>query len=58
VISPYPTISQQLFGAKKLSFVGDTSGFKTYREPVEHSRNRHNYRFVIWYYGITKKSGH
>ncbi len=27
VISPYPTISQQLFGAKKLSFVGDRSGF-------------------------------
>jgi len=22
------------------------------------SRNRHNYRFVIWYCGITKKSGH
>ena len=23
-----------------------------------HSKNRHNYRFVIWYYGISKNFGH
>jgi hypothetical protein len=32
-------ISQQFLGFKNLSFVGDTSGFKTDRKPVLHSRN-------------------
>ena len=40
VISPYPTISQQFLGFKNLSFVGDTSGFKTDRKPEEHSSYR------------------
>ena len=34
VISPYPTISQQLFGVKNLSFVGDTTGLEKGHFPM------------------------
>jgi len=37
VISSYLTISQQFLVFKKLSFVGDTTGFKTDRKPLVYS---------------------
>jgi len=33
VISPYPTISLQFLGFKKLSFVGGIAGFSTAKKP-------------------------
>jgi len=36
----------------------DITAFEPTSELGIHSRYHHNYRFVISYYGITKKSGH
>jgi hypothetical protein len=33
VISPYPTISQQFLGFKKLSFVGEITTFQGHEKP-------------------------
>jgi hypothetical protein len=38
VISPYPTISQQFLGFKKLSFVGEITTFQGHEKPEIYAR--------------------